>query len=74
MRPIRISASLEGPSQTHWAISASLEGNGSTLEQMTDLRLRIYPEQVTNLRLARGHPSAQGTNSPAAQPLAVRRH
>ena len=57
-----ISASLEGPSQARWAISASLKGNGSTLEQ------------VTHLRLARGHPSAQGTNSPAAQPLAVRRH
>src|SRR6185503_18293404 len=57
-----ISASLEGPSRTRWAISASLEGSGSTLEQ------------VTHLHLARGHPSAQGTNSPAAQLLAVRRH
>ena len=32
-------SALEGPSQARWAISASLEGNGSTLEQVTDLRL-----------------------------------
>ena len=57
-----ISASLEGPSQARWPISASLEGSGSTLEQ------------VANLRLARGYPSAQGTNGPAAQPTAIRRH
>src|SRR6185503_14276750 len=43
-------------------ISAPLEGSGSTLGQPTDHRL------------ARGNPSAQKTNSPAAQPLAVRRH
>ena len=34
-----ISASLEGTSQARWAISSSLEGSGSTLEQVTDLRL-----------------------------------
>ena len=45
-----------------WPISASLEDSGTTLEQ------------VTNLRLAQGHLSAQGTNGPAAQPTAVRRH
>ena len=53
---------LSGPPRARQTISASLEGSGSTLEQ------------VSHLRLARGHPSAQGTNSPAAQPLAVRRH
>src|SRR6185503_14875720 len=45
-----------------WPIAASLEGSGSVLER------------VANLRLARGHLSVQGTNGPAAQPTAVRRH
>ena len=45
-----------------WPISASLEGSGPALER------------VANLRLARGRLSAQGTNGPAAQPTAVRRH
>ena len=46
MRPIRIplepaerSLPRSTVPQARWAISASLEGNGSTLEQMTDLRL-----------------------------------
>ena len=43
-------------------ISASLEDSGPALER------------VANLRLARGRLSAQGTNGPAAQPTAVRRH
>ena len=34
-----ISASLEGPSQARWAISASLEGSGPTIEQVTNLCL-----------------------------------
>src|SRR6185437_14612263 len=41
MRPIRI------PLKTRWTISASLEGTGSTLERVANLRLargqRIYP-------------------------------
>jgi hypothetical protein len=45
-----------------WPISASLEDSGPALER------------VANLRLARGHLSAQETNGPAAQPTAVRRH
>src|SRR6185503_3902508 len=72
MRPIRTPLRPAGPSpprwrvvdlpSSGWPISASLEGSGSTLVR------------VTNLRLARGHLSAQGTNGPAAQPTTVRRH
>ena len=60
----RISASLKdnGPALERWPISASLEDGGPALER------------VANLRLARGRLSAQGTNGPAAQPTAVRRH
>ena len=60
-----ISASLEGSPRDprlRKCISASLEDSGPALEQ------------VANLRLARGSLSAQGTNGPAAQPTAVRRH
>src|SRR6185312_4994164 len=60
-----ISASLEGSPRDprpRKRISASLEDSGPALER------------VANLRLARGHLSAQGTNGPAAQPTAVRRH
>src|SRR6185503_12390514 len=43
-------------------ISASLEGSEPTLEQ------------ATHLHFARGHPSAERTNIPAAHPSVVRRH
>src|SRR6185295_11249515 len=60
-----ISASLEGSPRDprpREHISASLEDSGPALER------------VANLRLARGRLSAKGTNGPAAQPTAVRRH
>src|SRR6185436_11799750 len=60
-----ISASLEGSPRDprpRKSISASLEDSGPALER------------VNNLCLARGRLSAQGTNGPAAQPTAVRRH
>src|SRR6185312_11906248 len=59
------SASLEGsPPKPSTAprVSASLEGSEPALER------------ADRLRLARGHPSAEGTNGPSARPPTVRRH
>ena len=66
------------PSQAHRTISASLEGSGSTLERVTHLRLargqRTCPRAGGQSPPRSRRLSAQGTNGPAAQPTAVRRH
>ena len=56
-----------------------LEGRSAVLERGGDAfaRSRVPRgalERVTHLCLARGRLTAQGTNGPAAQPTAVRRH
>ena len=64
------------PSQAHRTISASLEGSGSTLKQVTHLRLaRGLPPgpstAQTHLRLARGQrtcPRAGGQSPPRSRP------